>query len=282
MGDVLKEKGRRQSADASVGPSVLAIGAHPDDIEFMMAGTLILLKDAGWEAHYMNIANGSCGTQSEDAAQIAARRRQEALDACRVIGAHYHESLTNDLEIYPTRELVAKVVATIRRVRPRILLLLSPTDYMEDHTNACRIWVTAAFARGMRNAPCDPPVPPIPEEAAIYHALPTGLRDPLRKRVRAGQYVDITPVMKTKRQMLAAHRSQKAWLDVSQGINAYLDVMEALSQETGKMSGAFEYAEGWRRHYHLGFSVADQDPLCEALGERCIVDRQYEESLEGF
>ena len=246
-----------------------------------MAGTLVLLKDAGWEVHYMNIANGSCGTQSEDVAQIVARRRQEALDACMAIGAHYHESVTNDLEIYPTKELVAKVLATIRRVHPRILLLLSPTDYMEDHANACRIGVTAAFARGMRNAPCDPPVSPIPDEVTIYHALPTGLRDPLRRVIRAGQYVDITPAMKTKRKMLAAHHSQKAWLDVSQGINAYLDVMEILSRETGKMSGTFAYAEGWRRHYHLGFSATDQDPLSEALGDRCIIDSQYEASLEG-
>ena len=37
-----------------------AIAAHPDDIEFQMAGTLILLQRAGYEIHYMNIANGSC------------------------------------------------------------------------------------------------------------------------------------------------------------------------------------------------------------------------------
>jgi LmbE family N-acetylglucosaminyl deacetylase len=39
-----------------------AIAAHPDDIEFGMAGTLLLLKQAGYALHYMNIGNGSCGT----------------------------------------------------------------------------------------------------------------------------------------------------------------------------------------------------------------------------
>ena len=40
-----------------------AIAAHPDDIEFVMAGTLILLKRAGYEIHYMNVANGCCGSK---------------------------------------------------------------------------------------------------------------------------------------------------------------------------------------------------------------------------
>jgi len=51
----------------SAKPAAFAIGAHPDDIKFMMAGTLILLREAGWSLHYMNIANGSCGTTTETA-----------------------------------------------------------------------------------------------------------------------------------------------------------------------------------------------------------------------
>lgn len=260
-----EKTGTRPSA-----PPVLAIGAHPDDIEFMMAGTLILLKEAGWEVHYMNLADGRCGTTSSDVERIVATRRREALDACKVIGAHYYESLAADLQLYHTTETVAKVVSVVRRARPRILLLHSPTDYMEDHMNACRIGVTAAFARGMPNYPCDPEVRPVTDDVAVYHALPYGLRDPLRSPVPAGLYVDVTPVMETKRRMLAAHRSQKEWLEASQGVNAYLDAMEATSREVGGMSGRFEYAEGWRRRSHLGFSAAEQDPLSDALGERCL------------
>ena len=40
-------------------PSVLAIFAHPDDIEFRAAGTLLLLKQRGWEVHYCNLSNGN-------------------------------------------------------------------------------------------------------------------------------------------------------------------------------------------------------------------------------
>jgi len=272
----------KEGVKGSSNRAALAIGAHPDDIEFMMAGTLLLLRDVGWDIHYMNIANGSCGTETEEVDRIVTIRRQEAIEACGIIGAQYHESITNDLEIYHTTELVAKVVAVVRQVRPRILLLHSPADYMEDHMNACRIGVTAAFARGMRNAPCDPPVPPIADDVTVYHALPYGLRDPLRRVVRAEQYVDVTTVIKVKRNMLAAHRSQKEWLDASQGLDAYLDTMEMFARQIGKMSGVFECAEGWRRRLHLGFAATDQDPMSGALGDRCVVDPRYEASLEGF
>jgi len=275
-----RRNGQKETDKASGQPAVVAIGAHPDDIEFLMAGTLILLKSAGWNLHYMNIANGNCGTETEESEKIVAVRRLESLEACKLIGARYHESITNDLEIYHTTEVVAKVVAVIRLARPRILLLMSPTDYMEDHMNACRIGVSAAFARGMRNALCDPPVGTIADDVTLYHAQPIGLRDPLRGWVRAGQYVDISSVMDTKRRMLAKHLSQKEWLDISQGLDSYLDTMETLSRQVGEMSGVFEYAEGWRRHLHLGFSATEQDPLSEALGDRCVIDERYERSLD--
>ena len=57
---------------------VFAVAAHPDDIEFMMAGTLFLLREAGYELHYMNIANGSCGTVTRSRDEIVAIRTEEA------------------------------------------------------------------------------------------------------------------------------------------------------------------------------------------------------------
>ena len=43
-------------------PSALAIAAHPDDIEFVMAGTLLQLREAGWEIHYFNLSSGNMGS----------------------------------------------------------------------------------------------------------------------------------------------------------------------------------------------------------------------------
>lgn len=259
--------------------SVLAVAAHPDDIEFMMAGTLIMLHRAGWQVHYMNIANGSCGTATEDPQFIIRRRRKEARTACEVVDAVFHESLCNDLEVYHTTEIVSRVVSVVRAARPSIVLTSSPRDYMEDHINSSRIAVTATFARGMRNYPCEPHRAPITEDVTVYHALPYGLKGPLRETIRAGQYVNITSVMDKKREMLACHRSQKEWLDKSQGMNAYLDAMFDFSKQVGKMSGEFEFAEGWRRRSHLGFSATEIDPLEDTLEEDCLTDAKYEHGL---
>ncbi len=264
----------------SAKPRVFAIAAHPDDIEFMMSGTMMLLRDRGWELHYMNIANGSCGTVEDPPEVIVAKRRAEAMDACRLIGANFYESICNDLEVFYTYQMIAKVMYVVRRVRPRVMLVQSPQDYMEEHQNAARIAVTAGFCRGMLNYASDPPADPVMDDVTIYHALPYGLRDPMRKRIRPGQYVDVTSVMDEKRAMLACHRSQKEWLDRSQGLDAYLDTMEGFAREVGRMSGRFQCAEGWRRRSTLGLSAEDADPLSEALGDGCMIDEEYERGLE--
>ena len=92
--------------------SVLAIAAHPDDIEFFMSGTFMLLGRAGWELHYMNLANGCCGTTQFDRETIAEIRRKEARQAADSIGAVFHESICNDLEIFYDKPTLNCAVAT--------------------------------------------------------------------------------------------------------------------------------------------------------------------------
>lgn len=247
-------------------PRVFAVAAHPDDIEFVMAGTLIRLREAGYELHYMNVANGCCGSTVYDAAAAARLRREEAMAACRSIGAVFHESLTNDLEVFYDRPTLARLAAVMREVAPEIVLTHSPVDYMEDHTNTSRLAVTAAFARGMPNFATDPPTAAILQGVTVYHAQPHGNQTPLCEPVIPGLFIDITDVMPQKTAMLACHTSQKRWLDESQGLDSYLCTMQELSAEVGRMSGRFQYAEGWRRHLHLGFCEASADPLVRAVG----------------
>src|SRR6266581_1501257 len=103
-------------------PTAIAIGAHPDDIEFYMAGTLLLLKHAGWEIHYLNIANGSCGSQVFNARQARNVRRIEAKRAAKVLGAQFHDSVCSDMEILYELELLRRVAAVIREVKPAVVL----------------------------------------------------------------------------------------------------------------------------------------------------------------
>jgi LmbE family N-acetylglucosaminyl deacetylase len=246
--------------------TAIAIAAHPDDIEFLMAGTLMRLKQAGYEIHYWNLANGCCGSTVQDAATTARIRREEGLAAAESIGAVFHESICNDLEIFYDQRALAKVAAVIRQVAPEIVLTHSPVDYMEDHTNACRLAVTAAFTRGMPNFPTDPPRQALSGTVTVYHAQPYSHRDPLGNLIRPQLVVDTTDLIDAKKKMLAKHTSQKRWLDESQGLDSYLDKMAELDAELGQMTGHFSSAEGWRRHLHLGFCGPDDDPLRTALG----------------
>ena len=78
----------------------MAIAAHPDDIEFMMAGTLVLLKNAGYEIHYMNLSSGNCGSTETDAVTTARIRLLEAQNSASILGAVFHPPICDDFEIF--------------------------------------------------------------------------------------------------------------------------------------------------------------------------------------
>ena len=260
-------------------PSALALAAHPDDIEFVMAGTLLRLKERGWEIHYFNLSTGNCGSVRHDAATTRRLRLAEAKRASKILGAHFHPPIADDLEILYDLKLLRRVAAVIREVQPSIVLTHSPQDYMEDHTNTARLAVTAAFARGMPNFVTTPKRRAVAWDVTVYHAMPHGLRDGLRRKISAELFVDTASVHATKLAALAAHRTQQNWLDVSQGMNSYLRAMEDTSRAVGKMSRRFEHAEGWRRHLHLGFCAENADPLRDALGAKCVLNPRYERVL---
>ena len=253
--------------------TAFAIACHPDDIEFMMVGTLIKLKEAGYEIHYMNIANGSLGTNQYDYETIVKMRRQEAIDACAVIGANFHESLCDDLEVFYCKETLEQLVPIVRDVAPEIILTHGPYDYMEDHINAGRLAVSAAFCRGMTNFKCNPPREAIEGKVTVYHSMPHSLTDQLKNPIIPEMLVDVSSTIETKKTMLACHRSQKEWLDVSQGNDAYLIDMEQRCEHFGKMTSGFKYAEGWIQHSHVGYCDPQDNPLADALGNAVFFNK---------
>ena len=135
----------------------------------------------------------------------------------------------------------------VREVRPTILLVPSPQDYMEDHMNTARLVVTAAFVRGMRNFGPTPPRPPIAGEVTVYHALPYGLRDALRRPVRPGVLRRHRAGPGRQARMpspaTAARRSGSTSARVSTVTSRR---WWTCPPAVGRMSGRFQYAEGWR------------------------------------
>ena len=247
-------------------PSALAIAAHPDDIEFVMAGTLLRLREAGWDIHCFNLSSGNLGSTVMSAAETARVRRREAQAAAKMLGAKWHAPICDDLQIFYTDENIRRVCAVVRAAQPAVVLTHALADYMEDHMIAARLAVTATFARGIPNYRTKPPRPPALNAVTLYHAMPHGQCTPLRKPVRPEIYIDTTAVHVTKRAALACHASQKEWLDATQGQDNYLKTMDAFSRSLGSQSQKFAHAEGWTRHLHYGFGTPDDDPLRTALG----------------
>lgn len=248
-------------------PSVLAIAAHPDDIEFLFAGTLLQLGRRGWDLHYMNLCDGSRGSTVLNQKDCASTRLAEAQASCRVLGATFYPPIYADMESIYTTANLKKVTAVVRQAKPSIVLTHSPQDYMEDHEIACKLAVSAAFSHYMPNLVSDPPVEVFSDPVTVYHAQPIGNTTPLGDPVFPHFYVDETDVIEKKVESLACHASQKQWLDESQGQDSYLETLREMSRQVGRMSKRFEFAEGWRRHQHWGFCGPDDDPLRDALSD---------------
>ena len=260
--------------------TAIAIAAHPDDIELKMAGTLLLLKEAGWDIHYFNLSSGNGGSLEHGADETAAIRREEAQEAARRLGARWHPPIADDLLIFYQESLLRQVAAVIREVRPSIVLTHPLEDYMEDHTETARLAVTASFAHCVRNFRSSPDMPAYFHDVTVYHCMPHGGQDPLRRPVTPASWVNTTSVHPIAREALAAHLSQGGWLDATQGQSSYLESMDEHAKNVGKQSGAFEFAEGWWRHLHVGFSAHDIDPLADALGENYLVNASFEKSIK--
>jgi N-acetylglucosamine malate deacetylase 1 len=246
-------------------PAVLAIAAHPDDIEFLMAGTMLLLQRRGWDLHYFNLCDGCLGSLTLDEAACRAIRLDEARRAAQTLRATHYPPIERDMELAYTTEKLRQVAAVVRQARPNIVLTHAPVDYMEDHQNAARLAVSAAFSRGMPNFRTLPQQPPWLQPLAVYHAQPHGHQTPLGEWVQADLWIDVSTVYHAKEAALKCHESQRSWLDDSQGMDNYLSTLRQLTEQAGKLSGRHPLAEGWRRHIHWGLCDAHYDPLASEL-----------------
>src|SRR5712691_273464 len=253
---------------------VLAVMAHPDDIEMTCAGTLVLLKRAGWEVHLATMTAGDLGTATRSRAQISRIRKREAAASANLLGAGYTCLGFDDLTIVYNATTKRHVSALLRIVRPDLVIVPSPQDYMADHEETPRIVRESAFAStvpnwraslgGKRPRPCD-------RLPAILYADPIDLVDHFGRRVGAQYVVDITASVDLKEKMLAMHDSQRSWLRRQHGEDEYLLWMRRVGADRARDFGQarVKYAEGFRQH--LGHGFPRDDMLTASLGKRLVM-----------
>ena len=254
-------------------PTVLALMAHPDDIEIACAGTLVLFRRAGWDVHMTTMTGGDLGSSTLGPEEIAKVRRAEATASAAFLDAPYTCLEYQDLTITYDAEAKRRVTALLRTVRPDLLLSHHPRDYMEDHIQTGLIAREAAFVSTMPNwkASLDGREPPPCERLpAVLYADPVDNVDQLGNRVGAGYIVDITDVVDVKEQMLAAHDSQRSWLREQHGEDEYLLWMRRCGRDRARDFGKkrVKYAEGFTQHRAHGFPT--EDPLTPVLGKRRV------------
>lgn len=245
--------------------SVLAFFAHPDDAEILCAGTLSLLKRAGYNIHIATIGNGDKGTATHSKEEIIGIRRAEAIKAAGILEGIYHCLDVEDIFILYERESIEKASALVRHIQPSVVFTHSPDDYMLDHEITSKIVQTACFTSGMKNLEIpEKPFGPVPY---LYYADPVESKDKFGNRIKPGVFVDITAEIETKEKMLASHSSQRDWLMAHHKVDEYLLAMKSVARSRGEESG-FEYAEAFRQH--LGHGFPQDNILLEALGKEKI------------
>ncbi len=228
---------------------VLAIHAHPDDVEFQCAGTLILLGRAGHEITIVTMTPGDCGSREMGPEEIAAVRRSEAQRAADLIGATYECLEFRDLSIVIDNESKRRVTEAIRRHRPDIVFTAPPVDYMDDHEATSHLVRDACF-----NASCPnyatrqwDPATPTEKIPHLYYVDPVEGHDLFGTPITPHFYVDITSTFDKKREMLACHESQRAWLQAQHRVDEYLDSQHRWSTTRGQQTGV-QFAEAFRQH----------------------------------
>ncbi len=225
---------------------VLGIGAHPDDLDFMAAGSLALLANQGADVYYLILTDGCKGSEDPDITpqELAARRREEQRQAAQRAGVKDVLFLTYaDGELEVNQQLKKDIVRVIRQIRPDVVFAMDPTMVYSleqpsinhpDHRAGGQAALDAIYplARDHLSFP-----ELLTEEQLQPHKVLTIL---LTNFDRQNYYIDITTTIEAKIEALRAHSSQIK--DMAAIENKVRSVAEADGQRPG-----YQYAEGFVR-----------------------------------
>ncbi|HEX4070036.1 MAG TPA: PIG-L family deacetylase [Planctomycetaceae bacterium] len=252
-------------APSSSPPRILAIHAHPDDVEFQCAGTLALLKQQGCAITIATMTPGDCGSAEYSADEIAEIRRAEAWKSAELLGAEYVCLEFRDLAIVVDNPSRGKVCEALRRARPDIVLTAPPIDYMTDHEITSVLVREACFSASVPNYSTRQwnPAPPLTTIPYLYYVDAVEGIDWFGKPQPPDFIVDVTPVYELKQNMLACHESQRNWLRKQHGIDEYLERGARWSAARGREIGV-KYGEAFRQH--TGHPYPHDDRLGELVG----------------
>jgi len=222
---------------------VLAIGAHPDDVEILCSGTLAKLVKAGHTVTIAHVTNGDVGHYFIPAKELAEIREREAAEAAEAIGAVAVGFGLHDFGVYDDWDTLHKFTDVIRKAKPDVIITHGPTDYLFEHIKVGQITVAASYAAGCPNIKTENDfhdnIPP------VFFMDTVGGID-----FKPTHYVDITDVMDIKRLALSKHQSQLKWMKERWDTDLQ-ELMESVGRSRGIQSGV-KYAEAFTQYQVYG------------------------------
>ncbi len=184
---------------------VLAIGAHPDDVEILCAGTMAKFAKEGHETYICYLCNGDKGSAVHTSEELAKIRRQEAYNSAKVIGAKSIWGGLADGEAVVDVKSRAKAIDVLRQVDPDLVITHSPGDYHSDHLNTRQLVFEATYLASLKLWESDyEPSTKLP--FLYYMDTLAGIN------FEPQEYVDITDTIDTKIEMMLKMESQLGWL----------------------------------------------------------------------
>ncbi len=220
--------------------NILAVGAHPDDIELLCAGTLARYAAQGHRIFLASFTCGDMGDLTIPPAELGRLRRQEAEASAAILGAILLWPGITDELVYPNAEQRRVMIDLLRQADPDVLFTHSPTDYHPDHRYVSQLVFDAYFPKGL------PHLPGQSQPACRFGQTQVYYMDNLAGiGFTPSDYVDITAVMDTKRRMLECHQSQvKPMRELAQ--TDLVELIEIQARFRGMAAGC-RYAEGFTR-----------------------------------
>lgn len=224
---------------------VLAVGAHPDDVELGCGGTVALLAAAGHRVGILHLTRGEAGTRGSEE-----ERRDEARASAEVLGASAVLFLDcGDGRLRNGDDEQDALIALLRRHRPELVLAPTPSDRHPDHGRAHRLVAEASFYAGLaaRRVPEAPDLPPHRPAALLAYMQ----HDPFEPSL----VVDVTSVWEVKERALDCYRSQIYQRDGARDL-----------PETKVATRDFRLAvEGRARHFGLMIGATYGEPFWSRL-----------------
>ncbi|HVN06779.1 MAG TPA: PIG-L family deacetylase [Bryobacteraceae bacterium] len=215
---------------------VLAVGAHPDDVELCCAGTLARCAERGDRIIIAVAARGDSASFDLSAGELVRVRSREARNAARVIGAEFIEMGLSDYGIDVRLENKKLFADVIRQARPDVIITHYHTEYGSDHNHTFVLVRDAALAATVPSVRTN--------HAALKRQPYIFMWEPLGGFAFIPEiYVDITTTMRAKQKMLACHRSQRLWMEKHGGVN-FVEYIDVAARYRGFQAGV-RYAEGF-------------------------------------